>query len=584
MKPAEPDFVVSTQAAFVFGDFRLDTDGTLWHEDTNVHLPPKELAVLRLLLEHAGQIVSLDRLRTELWGDVHVTPDSVPRCISSLRARLGSEDCIHTLYKHGYRINWPVERACGSPVPALPRLAIVPFACATGVPEHLGHAVAEETTARLTAMHPPVFSVLARDSVFTLAGRGMSALQVGEALKADLVMTGRVQALPVHFRLRAEMVRVADGTQIWVEDVLAAREHVASLEKELLERLLFRTVGRASPRGEENAPDGDAYNVFVRGRFEWQTLEPHRMLDAIRHLRRAAELDPKLVQAGEELARATVAQELFGYITPRIAAEQLRRVADGIPEASPDRAAILPALAWMAFHVDRDLEAALRHFTASAHLPPDTWRWRLRALFAAGRHRFDEAGDLLLEALELDPYSPWVNAALAWVYHLGGRPEESLVQVERCLEVCPEHPAARLYGGMILAFNGNPGRALELTSELTRHSPHLDMAMAVHAYALARNGERQKAEEWLERLAWLSRERYVIRSFSAAAYLQLGDRDRAVAELRAADKDRCPWFFQLLADPRLAPLRQHPEFQAMRAQLDAMEAAAATRLEPQLAE
>jgi len=73
---------------FSFGGFRLEPDGTLLHGEAVVHLPPKELAALRLLLAHAGQIVSPLQLRQALWGDVHVTADSVPKCLSSLRARL----------------------------------------------------------------------------------------------------------------------------------------------------------------------------------------------------------------------------------------------------------------------------------------------------------------------------------------------------------------------------------------------------------------------------------------------------------------------------------------------------------------
>jgi DNA-binding winged helix-turn-helix (wHTH) protein len=86
-----------------FAGFRLEADGTLWRGETVVHLPPKELAALRLLLAYAGQIVSPLQLRHALWGDVHVTADSVPKCLSSLRARLEPENCIQTVYKRGYR-------------------------------------------------------------------------------------------------------------------------------------------------------------------------------------------------------------------------------------------------------------------------------------------------------------------------------------------------------------------------------------------------------------------------------------------------------------------------------------------------
>src|SRR4051794_6865732 len=70
----------ASRPGFTFGEFRLEPDGTLLHQNSPVHVPPKELAALRLLLQHAGQIVTPRQLQEELWGDVHVTADSVPRC------------------------------------------------------------------------------------------------------------------------------------------------------------------------------------------------------------------------------------------------------------------------------------------------------------------------------------------------------------------------------------------------------------------------------------------------------------------------------------------------------------------------
>ena len=132
-----------------------------------VHLPPKELAALRLLLANTGHIVTPLQLRQALWGDVHVTADSVPRCVSSLRARLEPDECIQTVYKRGYRFTAAVVRRGAGPQGALPRLAILPFSAGFGVPDYLGPVIAEETIARLGAVRPAQVSVLARDSVFT---------------------------------------------------------------------------------------------------------------------------------------------------------------------------------------------------------------------------------------------------------------------------------------------------------------------------------------------------------------------------------------------------------------------------------
>jgi hypothetical protein len=99
--------------------------------------------------------------------------------------------------------------------------------------------------------------------------------------------------------------------------------------------------------------------------------------------------------------------------------------------------------------------------------------------------------------------------------------------------------------------------------------------LALHAYALASANRKEEARAILERLQWLSRERFVSTSFNPAVYVALGDHQTALKELQTAGQARCPWFFQMLADPRLKPLHAHAEFKEMRAILTRMESAAA---------
>jgi DNA-binding winged helix-turn-helix (wHTH) protein/tetratricopeptide (TPR) repeat protein len=572
-----------------------------------VHLPPKELAALRLLLAHAGQIVTPGELRHALWGDVHVTADSIPKCLSSLRARLEAEDCIQTVYKRGYRFSAEVRRLGAEQAGALLRLAILPFVTGYSVPEHLGQAIAEETIARLANARPPAVSVLARDSAFTLAQRGHTAQQIGESLKADLVLTGTLCAMHAHFRLRAEMIRVEDGTQIWVEDFLVPQSRIAGLEPELVERLAFRLGGEARGDAEkaraswpdrqagglslaaaaepgaepETAPGRrEAYETFLRGRYEWQTLQRHRMQDGLQHLLRACELDPTLIAARVDLVNLCVTQAFYGFMSPSVAAGHVRHAVESTVDVSPRAEAILPALGWIEFHVNRDLPAALQAFALSAHLPHDPWITRLRAMFALSRHRFPEAIALLRAAIALDPYSPWLQARLGWALHLAGDAAASIEQIQRTLALFPDHPGANLYGSMILAFNGNAARATELARDLAQRLPYFDLATSVHAYALACQGRADEARAILERLQWLSRERFVLNTFTPAVYVALGDPDTALAELRISGETRCPWFFQMLADPRLKPLRGRSEFHRMQTILANMEDVAAD--EPEL--
>lgn len=571
------------QSGYTFGDLQLNPDGTLRRGDAEIHLPPKELAALRFLLARPGQIVTPSQLKSAIWGDVHVTGESVPRCISSLRTAMLPGEWIQTVYKRGYRFTATVVRHGGTGT--RPRLAILPFVAGLTVPDYLGAAVADEASARLVGGYSDAqmpFAILARDSVFTLAQRGYTAQQVGITLGADYVLTGSLRAFTAHYRLRAEMIRVEDGAQVWVEDFLVPQSRVGGLETEAVDRLLSRLSHGAVTIAAVHAQQGgsdvvrqEAWQRFQQGRQEMQTLQRHRMQEGLQNLLRATELDPGLISAHIDLVNVCITQTLYGFMSPVVAAEQVRRSAKSIPDKTSGATAILPALGWVRFHVDRNLDGALDAFEKSADLPHDSFTTRSRVMFLLSRRRFDEALRVLEEAIQVDPYSPWLHARLGWALHLAGEAAKSKEQVDNALKLFHDHEGTNIYGATILAYNGETDRALELSQNLIRRCPYCDLLTAVHGYALARAGRKDEAAEIVERLQWASRERYVSSSFTSAISVELGDKETAVAELRSANEARCPWFFQSLADPRLRALEGVPEFARMRNALETMELAAA---------
>lgn len=591
MNGKEPTFIDPNRApetGFAFGDFRLEPDGTLFRGHAVIHLAPKELAALRILLARSGQIVTAAELRQELWGSVHVTADSIPKCVSSLRARLMPDDFIQTVYKRGYRFAAEVQPYRSRRVEKLPRLAILPFETHYGFPQHLGMAVLEETIDRLVNLRPAPASILARDSVFTLARSGQTAQQIGHSLNADLVLTGDLRTLPAHFRLRAQMIRVDGGTEIWAEDFLVERGASRSIAPELVERLGVRLGGCLTSISAEAHPDEqdqvapyrrEAWDIYLRGKYESQSFERHRLQDGLQHLLRATEIDPALADAQVSLANLCCTQALLGYMSPLVAAETVRRAAGSIPLESREEDAVLPALGWVSFHVDRDLAAALQAFSRCADSPHDSWSRRLRVMVALGRHRFEEASELVDAGLRSDPFSALMHTISAWTLHLSGRTAESVEQVQRCLKEFPGHDGVLPYAAMILTHSGDAAHGLRLAQRFASGHPYSDLAAAMHAYALACAGHKDESRAILERLRWLGRERFVLRSFLPAAYVALEDLEAAVEELRAAEESRCPWFFQVLADPRLRPLDGHPELGRMRDILAGMEAAVAPALQ-----
>jgi DNA-binding winged helix-turn-helix (wHTH) protein/tetratricopeptide (TPR) repeat protein len=566
-----------------FADFRLEADGTLLRGDTALELPAEELAVLRLLLARAGEIVCPQELKRAVWGEEHASSETVAKCVAALRELLHPADCIESVYKRGYRMTAAVRTSDARRAGELARLAVVGFTVGYGVPEYLGAAIAEATAAQLCGGGNAAASVVAQESVFTLARRGMAGVEIGKTLGAELVLCGKLYGTPEQLRLRAEMIRVEDGAELWIEELTAGRERIKELEREFVNRVRSRidssefsnAAARMEAASRGDSPQRlEAHALYLRAHHESQTLERHQTQDAMGRLQRAIELDPMLIAARADLAHLAAMQAVYGFIPAIAAANVARRAATQIPGSTANAETLLPAMGWIRFSVGRNLRAALDAFARSSHLPHDSRRTRMRTLLLMSRHRFDEALDTLRAAIEVDPYSPWLQAELAWALHMAGEAEASVDQIRKAISQFTEHDGAQLYGAMILGYNGEAARAVELGRALAARSAHFDLATSAHAYALACAGRKEEARTLLERLQWLSRERFVMSTLDAATYVAMDEDDAALEELRIANENRCPWYFQMLGDPRMQPLRGRPEFERMRSSLRAMEAEA----------
>ena len=95
-----------------FGKFTLTEGQVLFRDGQIITVPPKELAVLRVLVSNYGKIISKEIIIREVWDSVAVADESLTRCVYILRKTLG--DCstsryIKTIYGKGYRFVMPVE-------------------------------------------------------------------------------------------------------------------------------------------------------------------------------------------------------------------------------------------------------------------------------------------------------------------------------------------------------------------------------------------------------------------------------------------------------------------------------------------
>ena len=98
-----------------FGLFEFDAaEGELTREGVPVRLQPQPARVLAILVAHAGEVVTREALRQEVWNDGTFVDfeRGLNFCIAQIRSALGdaadSPRFIETLPRRGYRFIAPV--------------------------------------------------------------------------------------------------------------------------------------------------------------------------------------------------------------------------------------------------------------------------------------------------------------------------------------------------------------------------------------------------------------------------------------------------------------------------------------------
>jgi len=126
---------MQAEKEIAFGQFRLDlANECLWRGTTAISLRPKAFAVLKLLIENPGQLVSKQKVLDTVWPGTFVGDAVLKDNIRQLREALdddgGSPSYIETAHRRGYRfIGKPSERTPGKhPITAMPVSMLSPKA------------------------------------------------------------------------------------------------------------------------------------------------------------------------------------------------------------------------------------------------------------------------------------------------------------------------------------------------------------------------------------------------------------------------------------------------------------------------
>ncbi|WP_433966322.1 winged helix-turn-helix domain-containing protein [Tunturiibacter gelidiferens] len=320
-----------TDRVLRFGDFELDVcAGQLRKHGVKLRLQGQPLQVLAVLLKHAGDVVTRDELRSQIWSaDTFVDFDhSLHNAIARLRETLGDSAetprYIETLPRRGYRFIAPVEkeeapdpsgsaneapprevpvvaarsmprvflvtsvvallvgtpafwlvRTGAHPTSAAPRLnsiAVLPLDNLSGDPseEFFADGLTDQLITDLARVGS--LRVISRTSVLRYKGTKEGLPEIARELNVDAIVEGSVVRSGQRVRVTAQLLEASTDQHLWAETYDRDVGDVLKLQGEVAGAIAQQVRAQLTPQQQAQlrsaqAVNPAAYDAYLRGRL-----------------------------------------------------------------------------------------------------------------------------------------------------------------------------------------------------------------------------------------------------------------------------------------------------------------------------
>ena len=379
--------------------------------------------------------------------------------------------------------------------------------------------------------------VASRTSSFAYKDKQEDIRVIGQGLNVEFILEGSVRKTENRLRITTQLINAADGYHIWsknydreVQDIFAVQLEIAHS----ITRALKVELSDEEKNALEKTPTTsiEAYDFYLRGREFFYRNKRQYIQHAIEMFSRAIEKDPDyaLAYAG----RSDCHSYFYWYYGMSASdREQARDDSAKALELAPDLSEA-HASRGLALAINEQYEEAEKAFERAVSLNQELFEayyFYARTCFVQGK--YEQAKDLFLEASRVDPADYQSPALLAFLYKTIGSEEKMAPVLLEAMDRIERR----------LALNPDDSRAIYLGADV-----------------LIRMGKKQKAMEWVKRLAATDRDEPAILYGIACLYSLIGKPEEAVYYLSKSVDAGFAHRQYLEKDGDFDPIRHHPRY------------------------
>ena len=464
------------------------------------------------------------------------------------------------------------SRLVGGPVTArVVKVAVLPFANVSGdaAQEYLSDGLTTEMIALLGRLHPERLRVFARMSVMQYKKTDKPLKQIASELGGvDYILEGSAQREAGRIRITADLIKVADQTQVWADryerelaGILALQNDVAQqVANALALKLLPAEQARLS---NANPVNPEAHDAYLKGLQYWYHLTPGDLDAALKYFEMALDMDPSYAPAQAGIALVWAGRSTMGITPPGEAGPKAKAAALKAIQLDDTNMEAHYALACIKAWTEWDWAGAEAEFKRVIALNPnfpDARAYYSDYLNKMGRPT--EAMPEIERAVALDPYNPLFQLVYAVNFLYARRYDEALEQSRRALSTEPDLNPALNVTWWALSLKGMPKEALAAAKAYMKVVCGDRETENGFDEGYVHGGYAEAMRRAAQALAARARASYVEPIDIAQTYVEAGENAQALEWLEKALAVRDP-NLPILGMPPFDRLRSEPRFQAI---------------------
>ena len=373
--------------------------------------------------------------------------------------------------------------------------------------------------------------------------RCLRSLRPAQHRRAETTRSGRGQHRSVRgsvrrggerVRITAQLIQTEEQTHLWAQTYERPLTDVLSIQREIAERithsLSIQLLSPATSIPASSHVNFESYDKYLLGLHELGKGTRESGNKAIQYFQEGIAKDPNDARLYAALAGAYDAITTY-YSSPAEVMPRAKEAALRAVGLDPNLASAHVRLGYVRLFFDWDWPAAEVEYRRALEINPSLPEAQLGyANYLATLGHFDEAISRVQQAYLFDPLALESRNEALWIYFFSGRMPEMVEQCQKTIELEPDAGLPHAMLALAHAQMGQRAETLRAAENAIRlaNSPSV---MTTTAAALARVGQRHEAKQLLGKALEQAKERYVCRFLVADAYVELGDKERALESL-----------------------------------------------------